>query len=111
MYMRYAGGGVGHYRVEVNDDHNIEEEDTDADEPEERNSEPILDLPLTVAQQEEILQSPHAHLPVAEDGNASEASSLDSEDEEEEEEDLDNIPEDGDGGFVDVEDDEGYAAL
>ena len=32
MYMRYAGGGVGHYKINVNDPHTVTQDPGDADD-------------------------------------------------------------------------------
>jgi hypothetical protein len=119
MYMRYAGGGVGHYRVTL------------SDTPENANETPQediakiddIDLPRSIfattnleecriaaemAGREEIGEVEHIL-----DGNIDENHS-DSEGEEEDEENPDEDDlgaEDGEGGFLDAEDEEGYAAL
>ncbi|RDB18275.1 hypothetical protein Hypma_000641 [Hypsizygus marmoreus] len=83
MYMRYAGGGVGHYQVP------LAPED---DEP---------DLPPDVAIDESIV------LP-EEPGSSDESGSSTGSDDGPED---DLGVEDGEGGFVDEEDEEGYAPL
>lgn len=87
--MRYAGGGVGHYRVTL------------SDTPANPDETPQEDFAMDDEEAEHIL-----------DDNIEDHCS-DSEDEEEDEgpDEGDLGAEDGEGGFFDAEDDEGYAAL
>jgi hypothetical protein len=93
MYMRYAGGGVGHYRVTLTDT------PADADETQEDFT---VDNDVTVD-------------PIQDDSVEDQFSDLNSESEEDGEENPDEDDdlgaEDGEGGFLDPEDEEGYAAL
>lgn len=98
--MRYAGGGVGHYKIELNDAHNSGSESTEniaADE-----EELLVDLPQAMPQ---VGQDNTA----SDNSSNSDSSSGGSEDDEGVDED--NLPEDGEGGFIDAEDEEGYAVL
>ena len=121
MYMRYAGGGVGHYRVTLTDTpanaNEIEEDfavddDIMADPP--RSTNLGLEERITVAEA--------AGLEEVEEGERMQDDNIedhysDSEGEEDDEEnpqaDEDDYlgAEDGEEGFLDPEDDEGYAAL
>ena len=90
MYMRYAGNGIGHYRVQTNDYHEVarvDEESQDEDVP-------VADV-LSLSDNET---------------NGSETDDQDS-DGEEDEVDPDDLAEDGEGGFIEAEDEEGYAPL
>lgn len=89
MYMRYAGGGVGHYKLELDDSHDSTASMMD-DEPD--SEEPIDPV-------------------IGDDGDNLSDTSTGSESESELQDDDENLPEDGEGGFVDAEDDEGYAVL
>ncbi len=157
--MRYAGGGVGHYKVELNDAHSSESEPTDdvtadgevlAPENHEEapsanteesvpannqeappaNNEMVLDNEelirtsgedLTPTNGEEVVlgDKPESSLPQTtpeadEDGSDSEhGSDSDSRSGESVGEGVaeDDLPEDGEGGFIDAEDEEGYAEL
>jgi hypothetical protein len=129
MYMRYAGGGVGHYRVTLTDT------PANADETQDDFSvgdDVTADLPNFELEERMIVAEP-AGLNVIEedecirDDNIEDHNS-DSEGEEDnhiddyfgaegwgdvEENYLDDYlgAEDGEGGYLDAEDDEGYAAL
>ena len=118
MYMRYAGGGVGHYRVTLldspaNANPTPQEDfamDDDIDSP--------RSIIITTTNLEEcrIATETAGH----KDSDVKEAEYIlddhhsDSESEEEDEENLDEDDvgaEDGEGGCIDAEDNEGYAAL
>jgi len=117
--MRYAGGGVGHYRVTLTDtpaNANGTQEYIAVDD------DVIVDPPrLTNLELEErIIAAEAAGLEEVEDAeriqddNDIEDHCSDSEVEEDDEENPDEDDlgaEDGEGGFPDAEDDEGYAAL
>ena len=119
MYMRYAGGGVGHYRVTLldtpaNDDSETPQEDfalddnIDAPGPRSILATTNLEDCRIAAETGDVREAEHVL-----DDNIDDHRS-DSEDDEEDEEnpDEDDLgPEDGEGGFLDAEDDEGYAAL
>ena len=101
MYMRYAGGGVGHYKVELSDPHDLESEFADdiaADNEE-------LVHPNSEGARAEIAQE----VPVLDNEGDADSSSDESEGGEGVPEN--DLPEDGEGGFVDPEDEEGYAEL
>ena len=115
MYMRYAGGGVGHYKVTLLDT------PANANEfpREEFAMDDDFDSPRSISADEcRITAETAGHEDVGEakyiqDDNDDDNYS-DSEDEKEDEENLDEDDlgaEDGEGGFLDAEDDEGYAAL
>ena len=87
MYMRYAGGSVGHHKVEISDTRPTESEE----EPE------GLDLLRTETSDD------------SEDGSSAGDSGDDGDGEDDE--DGEDLPKDGEGGFVDAEDKEGYAPL
>jgi hypothetical protein len=90
MYMRYAGGGVGHYRVT------------------------LLDTPADANEtsQEDFAMDDIEHILDDNIDDHRSDSEGEEEDELEENPDEDDLgPEDGEGGFLDAEDDEGYAAL
>ena len=122
--MRYAGGGVGHYRVTLTDTpanaNEIQEDfamddDVTADPPGLTNLE--LEEHIVVAEAagpEEVEEA--ERIQDDDHDNDSEDHCSDSEGEEDNEENLqvdedDLGAEDGEGGFLDAEDDEGYAAL
>lgn len=92
--MRYAGGGVGHYKVELNDAHNSELE-----------TEGILE------DEEDVLVGLQQAMSEIDEENASDSSSNSGQGSDGEGVNEDNLPEDGEGGFVDAEDEEGYAEL
>jgi hypothetical protein len=113
MYMRYAGGGVGHYRVILLDtpaNANETQEDFAMDDD--------IDFPRSIFATTNLEESRIA-AEMAGRGEVEEAGNIDNniseseeEDEENPDEDDDNLgAEDGEGGFVDAEDEEGYAAL
>jgi hypothetical protein len=95
MYMRYAGGGVGHYKVPLTDT------PANANEAQEVDDDVMSDPPrLTNLEIEEL------------EAERIEDHCSDSEGDDEENPDEDDLgAEDGEGGFLDAEDDEGYAAL
>ena len=118
MYMRYAGGGVGHYRVTLSDtpanaNKTPQEDfamDDDIDPPRSIFAMTNLEehrIAAETAGHEDIREAKHILNDNIDDCHS------DSEGEEEEENpDQDGLgPEDGEGGFLDAEDDEGYAAL
>ena len=169
MYMRYAGGGVGHYQVELNDAHSSESDPTDdvAADDEGLSPENNEEVPLTnnrelvppnneeapPANSEELVPTnskrsvptnneelvrtsvedltptngegsvlgdkqesglPQTTSEIDEDGSDSEnGSNSDSASDESEGEGVaeNDLPEDGEGGFIDAEDEEGYAEL
>ncbi len=94
MYMRYAGGGVGHYKVELDDAHSSELETEDMPEDEE-------DVLIGLQQAMSEIDEENASDSSSDSGRSSEGEGVDE----------DNLPEDGEGGFVDAEDEEGYAEL
>jgi hypothetical protein len=118
MYMRYAGGGVGHYRVTLTDTpanaNEIKEDfamddDVTADIPGSANLE--LEERIIVAEAAGLEEVEEAER--IQDDNIEDHCS-DSEGEEDDENPIEDDylgAEDGEGGFLDAEDDEGYAAL
>jgi hypothetical protein len=119
MYMRYAGSGVGHYSVALSDTHANPNETPNEDFAMDDDT----DLPRSVfpttqpTNLEESRISTAGHEEVEDGGQADddiESDSSEGSDEEEnpDQDDNDDLgAEDGEGGFVDVEDDEGYAVL
>ena len=117
--MRYAGGGVGHYKVTLMDtpaNTNEIQEDLAVDDDVMADPPRLTDLEL----EERIIVAGVADLEEVEDAERiqdddTEDHCSDSEGEEDDEdnpdEDDDLGAEDGEGGFLDAEDDEGYAAL
>ena len=119
--MRYAGGGVGHYRVTLTDtpaNANEMEEDIAVDDN--VTAEPPRSTILQL--EERIAVAEAAGLEEVEEGERMQDDNIedhcsDSEGEEDDEEnfqaDEDDYlgAEDGEGDFLDAEDDEGYAAL
>jgi hypothetical protein len=121
MYMRYAGGGVGHYRVTLldtpanADDSETPEEDFAMDD----NIDPPRSILATTnledcriaaetAVRGDVREAEH----ILDDNIDDHRSDSEGEEEDEEDPDEDDLgPEDGEGGFLDAEDDEGYAAL
>jgi hypothetical protein len=121
MYMRYAGGGVGHYRVTLLDtpananDSETPQEDFAMDD---NINPPRSILATTNLEDCRIAAETAVHGDVREaehtldDGIDDHRSDSEGEEEDEENPDEDDLgPEDGEGGFRDAEDDEGYAAL
>jgi hypothetical protein len=120
MYMRYAGGGVGHYRVTLTDTpanaNEIQEDfamddDVTADTPGLTNLEleDRIIVPETAAGLEEVEEAERIQYDNIEDHSSD--SEGDEDDEGNPDEDDYLGAEDGEGGFLDAEDDEGYAAL
>ena len=121
MYMCYAGGGVGNYRVRLLDTpanaNETPQEDfavgDDIDPPRSIFATTNLEecriaADTDTAGHEDIRKSEC----ILEDNINDHHSDLDGEEEDEENPDEDDLgPEDGEGGFVDAEDDVGYAAL
>ena len=120
--MRYAGGGVGHYRVTLLDtpanalnDLETPQEDFAMDD----NIDPSRSIFATTNLEDCRIAAEtavHGDVREAEDilDDSIDDHRSDSEGEEEDEEnpDEDDLgPEDGEGGFRDAEDDEGYAGL
>ena len=115
--MRYAGGGVGHYNVTLMDTpanaNEIQEglavdDDVMADPPR------LTDLEL----EERVIVAGAAELEEVEDAERIQdddiedhCSDSEGEDDEDNPDEDDLGAEDGEGGFLDAEDDEGYAAL
>jgi hypothetical protein len=117
MYMRYAGGGVGHYRVTLMDtpaNANETQEDFAVDDDVTADPTRLTNLEL----EERIIVAEAAGLEEVEEAERIQDDNIedhcsDSEGEEDEENpDEDDLgAEDGEGEFLDAEDDEGYAAL
>ena len=119
MYMRYAGGGVGHYRVTLTDtpaNANEIEEDIAVDD--DVTAEPPRSTNLQL--EERIAVAEAAGLKEVEEGERMQDDNIedhcsesegDEDDEENPHEDDYFGAEDGEGDFLDPEDDEGYAAL
>ena len=122
--MRYAGGGVGHYRVTLLDtpsnsnDSETPQEDFAMDD----NIDPPRSILATtrtnledcriaadrMAVHGDVREAEH----ILDDSIDDHGSDSEGEEEDEENPDEDDLgPEDGEGGFRDAEDDEGYAAL
>lgn len=114
--MRYAGGGVGHYRVTLLDTPaNANDSETQEDFAMADN----IDSPRSILATTN-LENCRIAAETAVRGDVREAEHVlddnidrsDSESEEEEDEENPDLgPEDGEGGFLDAEDAEGYAAL
>ena len=110
--MRYAGGGVGHYKVAL--------PDTPADAKEYQedfavNDDVTADSRLTDLE-EGIIVAEAAGLEEVEEAERIQDDDIkddcsDSEGEEDDPDEDDLGAEDGEGGFLDAEDNEGYAAL
>lgn len=112
MYMRYAGGGVGHYRVALMDtpaNANENQDDFPVDDDDTTNPPRSTNLEL----EERIIVAEAAGLEEVEEAERIQDEEGDSEEDDEENPDEDDYlgAEDGEGGFLDAEDDEGYAAL
>ena len=114
--MRYAGGGVGHYRVMLSDT------PANANETPQEDFAMDIDPPrsifaMTNLEERRIAADTVGHEDVREaecilNNNINDHhSDLEGEEEEENPDEDDLGPEDGEGGFLDAEDDEGYAAL
>ena len=108
MYMRYAGGGVGHFRVTLKDipaspNETLEVFAVDDDII-------VADVAgLKEVEEAEVIQDDRDNI----EGHYSDLESGEESGEEDEEnpEEDDLGAEDGEGGCLDAEDDEGYAAL
>ena len=116
--MRYAGGGVGHYRVtltdtpananEIQEDFAVED-DVTADHQRLTNLE--LEEGVTVAEAAGLEEVEEAER-IQDDNIEDHCSDSEVDEDDEENPDEDDLgAEDGEGGFLDAEDDEGYAAL
>jgi hypothetical protein len=119
MYMRYAGGGVGHYRVTHSDTPANPNQTLQEDFAMDDDIDPPRSIPTTTNLEERRIAAERAgreDVGEAEhilDDNIDDRHS-DTESEEEDEENLDEDDlgaEDGEGGCLDAEDEEGYAAL
>lgn len=99
MYMRYAGGGVGHYRVTLTDI---------PANPNETQEVFAVDDDIFVAGLEEVEEAEGIQDDNIED-HCSDSEGGEEDKEIPEEDDLG--AEDGEEGFLDAEDEEGYAAL
>jgi hypothetical protein len=120
MYMRYAGGGVGHYRVtltdtpananEIQGDFAVDD-DVTADTPGLTNLE--LEERIIVAEAAAGLEEVEAGEGIQDDNIKDHCSDSEGDEDDEENPHEDDYfgAEDGEGGFLDAEDDEGYAAL
>jgi hypothetical protein len=104
MYMRYAGGGVGHYRVTLTD---IPANPNETQEVFAVDDDIIV---AEVAGLEEVEGAEGIQDDNIED-HCSESDSEGGEEDEENPEEDDLGAEDGEEGFLDAEDEEGYAAL
>ncbi|KDR69150.1 hypothetical protein GALMADRAFT_230924 [Galerina marginata CBS 339.88] len=132
MYMRYAGNGIGHYKVDLADDARAAVPSTDPNDTEGDAWEDVVPQESVGnrlsqgagegteggAEQEE--EDDEGDDGEDEDGDEDEDENRDSDEgddegddegEDDEGEDDDLGAEDGEGGFVDLEDDEGYAPL
>jgi len=119
MYMRYAGGGVGHYGVTLSDtppnaNETPQEDfamDDDIDPPRSIFATTNLEECRIAAEttgREDVGEAEH----IVDDNTDEHHSDSEGEEEDGENPDEDDLgPEDGEGGFLDAEDDEGYAAL
>jgi hypothetical protein len=117
--MRYAGGGVGHYRVTLSDtpanaNQSPQDDfamDDDIDPPRSIFTTTNLEecrIAAEMAGREDIGEADN----ILDDNMDDNHSDSDGEEEDEENPDEDDLgAEDGEGGFLDAEDDEGYAAL
>ncbi|KAK7064901.1 hypothetical protein R3P38DRAFT_3302318 [Favolaschia claudopus] len=117
MYMRYLGGGIGHYKVEVDEEPELPEgeKQADGDEGEEEDEPPVEPTTSTNDVQSDVDDNsgaaPGTKSDESDSGsepNSSETGSEGGHSEDNDEEDFG--PEDGEG-FVDEEDEEGYAPL
>lgn len=134
--MRYAGGGVGHYKIKLNDIHDTEPESTENEESNSEVPQPMSETPSSDIQQVEndnlapqvavddsdpALQiavddsDPALQIAIDKDASTSDNEANSDSDSEENGSDGDSsnadLAEDGEGGFVDAEDEEGYAEL
>ena len=100
--MRYAGGGVGHYGVTLTDT---------PDNPNESQEEFAVDEDVIVAEVAGLEEVEEAEC-IQDDNIEDHGSDSEGEEEDGENTEEDDLgAEDGEGGFLDVEDEEGYAAL
>ena len=117
MYMRYAGGGVGHYGVMLldtpaNANETPQEDfamDDDIDPPRSIFAMTNLEerrIAAETAGREDVREAER----ILNDNIDDRHSDLEGEEDKNPDED-DLGPEDGEGGFLDAEDDEGFAAL
>ena len=120
--MRYAGGGVGHYRVILLDtpananDSETPQEDFAMDDSNINPSRSILATTnledCRIAAETAVCGDVREAEHTLDDSIDDHHSDSEGEEEDEENPDEDDLgPEDGEGGFRDAEDDEGYAAL
>jgi len=120
MYIRYAGGGVGHYRVTLTDipanANEIQEDFADNDNVTADSDPPRLTnleleerkIAAEAAGPEEVEEAER----IQDDDTEDHCSDSEGEEDDEEDPDEDDLgAEDGEGGFLDLEDDEGYAVL
>jgi hypothetical protein len=117
MYMRYAGGGVGHYRVTLTAtpaSANETQEDSAVEDDVTANPQRLtieLEERGTVAEAAGLEEVEEAEL-LQNDNIEDHCSDSEGEEDGEENPDEDDFgAEDGEGEFLDAEDDEGYAAL
>ena len=117
MYMCYTGGGVGHYGVTLSDTPTNANKTPQEDFAMDDDIDPPRSIfAMTNLEECRIAAETAGHEDVREaerilNDNIDDRHS-DSEVDEEENPDEDDLgPEDGEGGFLDAEDDEGYAAL
>jgi len=107
--MRYAGGGVGHYRVTLSDTPANVEETPQDDFAMDDDIDPPRSIIATTA---ESAGCGDVEDTLLDDDNQCSDSEEEDEEEDEDNPDEDDLgAEDGEGGFLDAEDDEGYAAL
>jgi hypothetical protein len=109
MYMRYAGGGVGHYRVTPSDTPANANQTLQEDFAMDDDIDPPRSIFATTAGpgREDVGETEH----ILDDGHHSDSESEGEEEDEENPDEDDLGAEDGEGGFLDAEDDEGYATL
>jgi hypothetical protein len=102
MYMRYAGGGVGHYRVTLTDI---------PANPNETQEVFVVDDDIIVAEVARLEEVEEAE-GIQDDNIEEHCSDSEGEEEDEENSEEDDLgAEDGEERFLDAEDEEGYAAL
>lgn len=100
--MRYAGGGVGHYAVTLTDT---------PDNPNESREEFAVDEDVIVAEVAGLEDVEEAER-IQDDNIEDHGSDSEGEEEDGENPEEDDLgAEDGEGGFLDAEDEEGYAEL
>ena len=116
--MHYAGGGVGHYRVTLTDTpanaNEIQEDfamEDDVTGDHQRLTNLELEEGVTVAEAAGLEEVEEAER-IQDDNIEDHCSDSEVDEDDEENPDEDDLgAEDGEGGFLDAEDDEGYAAL